>query len=256
MSLQAAGLHLTLGARVVLRGVDFALAPGDRVCLVGDSGSGKTSLLRCLLGLQAADRGTVTWQGRELRHLDRRERLAFRRAVQPVFQNPAASLPPRMRVATALLEPLTIHGLAHGSEARQRIEAALRRVELDVSLAERFPHQLSGGQQQRVALARALLLEPRLLLADEPTSALDPVVALAVAGLLRKLCEDLGLGLLVVTHDAALPQHLGARVVRMADGEVGEAMAAAAWAATERAAWQTVQATAGSQCPTSDPRST
>lgn len=219
--LEARDVHVGYASgSAILRGASLTVAGGRRVCLVGDSGSGKTTLLRCLLGILTPDRGEILWDGKRLDGLDRTGQKAFRRAVQPVLQNPATSLPPRMKVRTLLNEPLTIHGLAQGAEARRRIDQALQRVELDPALGDRYPHQLSGGQQQRVALARALLLEPRLLLADEPTSALDPAASLAVAGLLRRLVDELGLGLLVVTHDPAVPVHLEAEVVRIAHGQV------------------------------------
>lgn len=241
-TLIARDLHLRLGGRPVLCGAELSVGPGDRICLVGDSGSGKTTLLACMLGLQQPDAGSVTWHGKALTSLDTAGLKAFRRSVQPVFQDPAGSLPPRMRVGALLAEPLRIHRLCARAQEGARIADALTQVELDPALVVRFPHQLSGGQQQRVALARALLLQPSLLLADEPTSALDPLVALAVAGLLRRLVEALGLGLLVVTHDAALPHHLGAQVVPIALGRVGPATDAAAWQARNREAWAAVHA--------------
>lgn len=226
----------------ILRNIDIQVRPGDRICLVGDSGSGKTTLLRCLLGLIPGTSGGVSFDDQLLAQMNRGQLLAMRRLVQPVFQNPAASLPPRMRVGRLLEEPLRIHNSMPRGQFRAAIEQALQRVDLAVELQHRFPHELSGGQQQRVAIARALLLQPMLLLADEPTSSLDPGAALHVAQVLVSLCESLGLGLLVVTHDAALPLHLNAKVLRMSGGEIVEQMNAETWLTRQQKGWQALQA--------------
>jgi peptide/nickel transport system ATP-binding protein len=222
----------------VLREASLRLGPGDVLALVGDSGSGKSTLLRALLGLLPLDAGTVTWQGLSVAGFRGNQSLAFRKEVQIVWQNAAAALTPRRTVAQLLEEPLQIHQLASGSALRRRVEAVLVEVELDpATLLHRLPHQLSGGQQQRVALARALLLDPRLLLADEPTSALDPATALSLARLLKNRVAERGLGLLVVTHEPALPVHVGAVVLPMAGGQVGPALAAAQWLEHQRGMW-------------------
>ncbi len=226
----------------ILRNISVQVQPGRRVCVVGDSGSGKTTLLRCLLGLIRPTFGNVSFDNQPLVQMNRTELLAMRRLVQPVFQNPAASLPPRMRIGRLLEEPLRIHGLVARTEYRMAIEQALQRVDLALDLQRRFAHELSGGQQQRVAIARALLLQPLLLLADEPTSSLDPGAALHIAQLLVNLCESLGLGLFVVTHDAALPLHLNAEVWRMRDGEIVEQMSADVWLSQQQLGWQALRA--------------
>jgi ABC-type glutathione transport system ATPase component len=227
----------------VLRRASLRLGPGDVVALVGDSGSGKSTLLRALLGLLPLQAGTVTWRGQSVVGLGGHKALGFRKDVQIVWQNAAAALTPRRTVAQLLEEPLRIHQLASGPELRRRVEAGLIEVELDPSaLLHRLPHQLSGGQQQRVALARALLLDPKLLLADEPTSALDPATALSLAHLLKNRVTERGLGLLVVTHEPALPVHVGAKVLPMAGGQVGAELAAVDWLEHQRGLWANLRA--------------
>ena len=223
-------------------GVTLALEPGQVRCVVGSSGSGKSTLLRCLLGLELPDAGTVRWRGVSLSAMNRRQRLAFRQAVQPVMQDPASSLAPRMRVETQLREPLRIQRRCPAGEMDRHIDRALEEVGLDHGLRRRFPHQLSGGQQQRVAIARALIVEPAVLLVDEPTSALDAVVAMQIARLLRDLVERLGLTLLAVTHDPTLPYHLGATVDQMAAGRLVGQMSSAQWLADARDAWLALRA--------------
>ena len=241
MMLEATALRHTFGGRKrpvrALDGVSLSLQPGQVRCVAGSSGSGKSTLLRCLLGLLWPDEGEVLWQDVPLRAMNRGQRLAFRQAVQPVMQDPASSLAPRMRVETQLREPLRIQGSCSRDQEDRRIDDALDQVGLELALRRRFPHQLSGGQQQRVAIARAIIVRPTVLLVDEPTSALDAVVAMQISVLLRDLVERLGLTLLAVTHDPTLPYHLGATVDQMANGRLLEAVSAEQWLAQARAAW-------------------
>lgn len=237
-------LHLTLHrdghSLAVLAGFSLEVERGSRTCIIGDSGAGKSTVLRVLLGLQEVDSGAISLDGRPLADWLRNDRLALRRKLQPVFQNAAAALPPRRRIGAILSEPLLIHGIA-AAEHRQRCTEALDAVQLPQDLNQRYVHELSGGQQQRLALARALVLQPEWLLADEPTSALDPATALQMTQLLRGLSEQRGLGLLVVTHDPALPLQLNAEVVRLAGGRLSERLSAPAWLAHDRAQWQDLQ---------------
>ncbi len=246
MSLQARGLRKVFGrgasAVVALDGVDLDLASGEVRCVVGTSGSGKSTLLRCLLGLETPDEGEVCWQGTALAGMKRQQRLAFRRAVQPVMQDPASSLAPRMRVETQLAEPLRIQQFCPPERYDEHIDRALSRVGLDRALRNRLPHQLSGGQQQRVAIARALIIEPAVLLVDEPTSALDAVVAMRIAHLLRRLVDELGVALLAVTHDPTLPHHLDAVVDRMSQGRLVGRITAQHWLDDARQRWAAVRA--------------
>ncbi len=242
--LEAIGLCRTFVARdrvvTALDDVSLKLEEGAVVCVAGRSGAGKSTLLRCLLGLEKPDKGAVRWRGRPLTDLDRAELKGFRRHVQPVMQDPASSLAPRMSVRQQVAEMLEIHGLAKGPALRERVAEQLRLVGLEPELAGRYPHELSGGQQQRVAIARALAGGPSVLLADEPTSALDSVTAMAIARLLRDLVDQVGVGLLAVSHDPALALHLDAPVLRMEDGRVAERLSAARWYSRAREAWREV----------------
>ncbi|WP_461144033.1 ABC transporter ATP-binding protein [Salinifilum aidingensis] len=207
------------GRRVrAVDGVELQLAPGERVGLVGESGGGKSTLLRLLLGLETPDEGRVTYGGRAVRTGRARGLRWYRSEVQAVPQDPWSSLNPRMRVGTAVAEPL--RGLGVPGPHDQRVAEVLRTVGLAPEAAERYPDSFSGGQRQRIAIARALAPEPRLLLADEPVSALDASVRLHVLRLLRELCEHNGLGLLLVTHDLAAVREACDRVVVMRRGRI------------------------------------
>ncbi len=185
-------------AGAVVDGVSFTVPAGAAWGLVGESGCGKTTLLRALAGLQAPDTGSVMLGGMPLAELDRHARA---RRVQMVFQDPYGSLHPRRTVADALGEPLRIHGLG-GRE--RRITEALERVDLDPRFRFRYPHQMSGGQRQRVAIARALMLSPAVLLLDEPTAALDVSNQAHVLDLLGRLRRQMKTTMLLVSHDLAV----------------------------------------------------
>lgn len=206
------------GTVVALDDVSIAVHEGGRLGIVGESGAGKTSLLRLLAWLDRPDAGEVTYRGRAVREVDR---LEFRRAVQPVFQDPAGSLDPRMRVEAIVAEPLTCL-FGRGFAPRVRVVEALARVGLDEWVLGRYPRELSGGQRQRVAIARALVARPRVLLADEPVSALDPLVRDEVLDLLDSLVAEDALTTVVVTHDLAVAARLCDDLVVMRDGRIVE----------------------------------
>ncbi|MBE9373714.1 ABC transporter ATP-binding protein [Saccharopolyspora sp. HNM0983] len=228
-ALRAADLHRTYGGTspfarrqqvTAVGGVDLVLNPGDRVGLVGESGGGKSTLLRMLLGLDTPDSGTVTYRDRPVRPGRARSLHWFRSDVQAVPQDPWSSLNPRMRVGTAVAEPLRCLGATGPHD--DRVAEVLRAVQLDPALADRYPDALSGGQRQRIAIARALAPAPRLLLADEPVSALDAAVRLRILHLLRDRAEQDGLGLLLVTHDLSAVREVCDRVLVMRAGEIVE----------------------------------
>jgi oligopeptide/dipeptide ABC transporter ATP-binding protein len=212
------------GATVrALDGVSLDIARGETVGLVGESGSGKTTLVRCLLGLLEPTAGEARFDGAAVPAATGLASRDFRRRVQVVFQDPFASLNPRIRVGGALREVLAVHGLAGADGGRSRASALLERVGLVPATAERYPHELSGGQRQRVAIARALAVEPELLVLDEPVSALDVSVRAQVVNLLADLQAELDLTYLFVAHDLALVEHVSDRVAVMYLGRIVEA---------------------------------
>jgi peptide/nickel transport system ATP-binding protein len=210
------------GAGLALDGVSFDVRPGAHLGIVGESGAGKTTGLRMLLGLQAPDSGTVSFDGAPLDLRDRAGLRRFRAAVQPVFQDPYSSLDPRQRVDRIVGEPLRSLGVAAGSEAADRVEAALRDVGLDADAGRRYPHEFSGGQRQRIAIARAVVSGPRVLVADEPVSALDLTTRVAVLELFERLAAEHGMTIVLVSHDLAVVARLCADTVVLRGGRVVE----------------------------------
>jgi len=199
--------------------VSLRLYEGETLALVGESGSGKTTLSRMMLGLLPPTRGDVQVFGRDISTYSR---LDLARIVQPVFQDPYASLNPRKRLADVIAMPLRASASPSRDEVRLRVEELLRQVDLPVSFAERFPHELSGGQRQRVAIARALINRPRVLVCDEPTSALDVSVQAQILELLKELRTQLGLSYLIVTHNIGVVSELCDRVAVMYHGRIVE----------------------------------
>ncbi|MBO9521500.1 MAG: ATP-binding cassette domain-containing protein [Nocardioidaceae bacterium] len=205
-----------------VRGVDLTVLPGQTVALVGESGSGKSTVARIAVRLAEPDAGTVTIAGRDVTHLRPRELGPLRRDVQMVFQDPYASLDPRMRVSSILLEPLRAHGQVEKGTAERRVAELLETVGLRAEDGDRYPHAFSGGQRQRIAIARALALRPRLLVLDEPVSALDVSVQAQILALLRSLQEQLGLAYLFITHDLHVAREVSQRIAVMHLGRVVE----------------------------------
>ncbi|TLF46049.1 ABC transporter ATP-binding protein [Halomonas urmiana] len=215
---------LRVGAVRAVDGVDFALAGGEAVAFVGESGCGKSSLARTLLGLHRPTRGEVRFAGRSLGELQGRALKAYRAEVGYVQQDPYGALPPFLDVRRILAEPLIVHGVRDRAERERRIRAALEEVRLSPAEAflGQFPHMLSGGQQQRVVIARALILAPRLLIADEPVSMLDASVRVEILELLRHIQRERGLTLAFITHDLSTVRHYAERIFVMYAGRVVE----------------------------------
>jgi oligopeptide/dipeptide ABC transporter ATP-binding protein len=214
------------GARLTaVDGVSLAVDAGESVGLVGESGCGKTTLARSLLGLQRPDSGEILLDGAAL---PRRRTPAERRAVQIVFQDPASSLNPRLSVRRVLRELLTVHRLASGAALETRCRELLDLVGLPAAALDGYPGSFSGGQRQRIAIARALAVEPRFLIADEPTSALDVSVQASILDLLEAIRGSLGIGILFISHNLAAVRHLCERVAVMYLGRVVESAPRAA----------------------------
>jgi oligopeptide transport system ATP-binding protein len=204
-------------------GVSFDIAHGEVLGLVGESGSGKTTVGRTVLRLNEPDSGSIRFDGRDITHMSRRALRPLRPRMQLVFQDPFASLNPRMRVERILSAPLAVHqpGTSR-AERRARVEEALRLVGLFPSAADRYPHEFSGGQRQRVGIARALMLRPSLLVADEPVSALDVSVQAQVVNLLLDLRERFDLAILFIAHDLAVVAVIADRIAVMYLGRIVE----------------------------------
>jgi oligopeptide transport system ATP-binding protein len=202
--------------------VSIAIRPGSTLAVVGESGSGKSTLARCLLQLQPLDAGQVHFEGRDLSALSGEELRAARRHLQMVFQDPFASLNPRMKVAKIVGEGLLIHKLGNAAERREKVIRMLQRVGLSAADAEKYPHEFSGGQRQRVGIARALVLEPRLVVCDEPVSALDVSIQAQILLLLKELQQEMGLSYLFISHDLRVVRHMADDIAVMHHGRVVE----------------------------------
>ena len=203
-------------------GVDIKIPRGQTVAIVGESGSGKSTTARLALRLEAADGGTVRYRGTDVSGLRGAALLAFRRAVQPVFQNPYSSLDPRYTIGRVIDEPLRVHKLGDAASRRAAVSDLLEKVALPASFADRYPHELSGGQRQRVAIARALALSPDLVVMDEPVSGLDVLVQEQILDLMVSLQRDLGLSYLFISHDLAVVRLVSHQVYVMRAGKVVE----------------------------------
>jgi oligopeptide/dipeptide ABC transporter ATP-binding protein len=215
-------------------GVSFTVEAGKTLAIVGESGCGKSTVSRLVLRLIEPDAGSIRFQGRDLLALDANELRSFRRDAQIIFQDPYASLNPRMTVSQILAEPLILHNLVPPKRRRERVEELLRLVGLEPRFARRYAHEFSGGQRQRIAIARALAVEPKLIICDEPVSALDVSIRSQILNLLRDLQDRLGIAYIFVSHDLAVVKHIADRVAVMNLGSIVETADAEALFAAPR----------------------
>jgi oligopeptide transport system ATP-binding protein len=224
--LEVRGLGVEFDGRAAVDDVSFTIAPGEVLGLVGESGSGKSTLARALLRLVPVVRGTVSWRGTDLLRCEGAALRRRRRDLQMVFQDPLASLDPRMTVGETLAEPLEIFEPRLGKQARERrVGEMLERVGLAPAVAGRYPHEFSGGQCQRIGIARAMMARPKLLVCDEPVSSLDVSIQGQIVNLLRDLQRDWKTAMLFISHNLAVVRHLCDRVLVMYGGRIVETAA-------------------------------
>ena len=223
ISFKGGRFHRKQEAVHAINGVDLQVQKGEALCVVGESGCGKSTVARTVMGLLSPSAGEIHYDGQRIDHLDGKEVLPYRRKMQMIFQNPYASLNPRMTIQQTLEEPIRFHQPdASESQIRDKVHDVMASVGIDLDWGSRFGHEFSGGQRQRIAIARALAVDPEFIVADEPISALDVSIQAQVLNLLMEAQESRNLTYLFITHDLAVVEHFGTRVAVMYLGRVCE----------------------------------
>lgn len=212
----------TVGYAKIIKSISFDINEGEILAIVGESGCGKSTLARLMMGLEAPSSGEIHYRGQRIDNLSHREQMPIRRNIQMVFQDPSAALNERFSVGKILQEPLDIHRIGNKDERQQAVKTALEQVELPTDFTTRYPHELSGGQRQRVAIARSIILKPQLLLLDEPLSALDVSLQGQIIELFYKLKKELGLTIVMISHDLGLVEDFSDRTLVLHFGEIAE----------------------------------
>jgi ABC-type oligopeptide transport system ATPase subunit len=205
-----------------LNNVSLSIKKGETLAIVGESGSGKSTLARCLLQLLSLDQGELFFKGKNLNNLNVKDKKDLKRHIQMVFQDPYASLNPRMKIGEILEEGLLIHGLGDKNARQRKIRDMIKKVGLEVADLTKYPHQFSGGQRQRIGIARALIVDPELVICDEPVSALDVSIQAQILLLLKELQKELGLSYLFISHDLRVVRHMADNIVVMHQGKIVE----------------------------------
>tara|TARA_R110000823_G_scaffold54412_25_gene133596 strand:- start:216 stop:1235 length:1020 start_codon:yes stop_codon:yes gene_type:complete len=223
ISFKGGRFHRKQEAVHAINGVDLQVQKGEALCVVGESGCGKSTVARTVMGLLSPSAGEIHYDGQRIDNLDGKEVLPYRRKMQMIFQNPYASLNPRMTIQQTLEEPIRFHQPdASESQIRDKVQDVMESVGIDPDWGSRFGHEFSGGQRQRIAIARALAVDPEFIVADEPISALDVSIQAQVLNLLMEAQESRNLTYLFITHDLAVVEHFGTRVAVMYLGRVCE----------------------------------
>ena len=217
--------HFNVGRNLVLKAVDdvtFNIYKGETFGVVGESGCGKTTCGRTVLGMYDATKGQVLYEGEDIHSIDKKERFDFKKKAQYIFQDPYASLDPRMTIGSIIAEGMDVHFKMTDEERQNKIDRLLNIVGLNKEHGARFPHELSGGQRQRVGIARCLAVEPEFIVCDEPISALDVSIQAQIVNLLNKLQNEMGLTYMFISHDLSMVKHISDRIAVMYLGSVAE----------------------------------
>jgi peptide/nickel transport system ATP-binding protein/oligopeptide transport system ATP-binding protein len=220
---QTSGFFVRKQAKIkALDQVSLTIKKGQTLAVVGESGSGKSTLARCLLQLQSIDSGVLMFKGKNINILNINEFKNLKREVQMVFQDPYASLNPRMRIKDIVEEGLVIHKIGTALERERKVSAMIKKVGLSQADLVKYPHEFSGGQRQRIGIARALVVEPRLVICDEPVSALDVSIQAQILMLLKSLQKEMGLSYLFISHDLRVVRHIADEILVMHQGKIVE----------------------------------